>query len=315
MLVPKDSKSKSNSKCPYAIGVFTLSITTLVLIIALIINGFSGGFFNRDPQDFGFKNDTGSISDSFYTDITPAGWTFSIWGIIYIFQIVWILYGWSFVFRPNTTPTITPITYIMYSLCNIINIIWLYLWGNELPQAAFPFLVLISAALWIAIAIQVFYLNRIASDPPTKRQKEFKIDYYLTQFIVINGLAIYSTWTAIATLINFSIVLQYYGEFNGVNVGTAALCLLAIELIVYFIMENIFLDRFLRFVFIVYPVIIWALSGVLSAQGTDNRNGVFTAILIALTCVLFVIRWVLWIIFAIFRPINSTRLFGYKQIV
>ncbi len=34
-----------------------------------------------------FPKSTGNISDTFYTDITPAGWTFSIWGFIYTWQV------------------------------------------------------------------------------------------------------------------------------------------------------------------------------------------------------------------------------------
>ncbi len=30
-----------------------------------------------------FRNNTGGISDKYNTEITPSGWTFSIWGVIY----------------------------------------------------------------------------------------------------------------------------------------------------------------------------------------------------------------------------------------
>ena len=31
-----------------------------------------------------FYNTVGNLSDKYYLDITPAGWAFSIWGVIYI---------------------------------------------------------------------------------------------------------------------------------------------------------------------------------------------------------------------------------------
>lgn len=46
-----------------------------------------------------FLESTGNISDEFTTQITPSGWTFSIWSIIYIFQALVLLYTLSGLFR------------------------------------------------------------------------------------------------------------------------------------------------------------------------------------------------------------------------
>lgn len=42
---------------------------------------------------------------------------------------------------------------------------------------------------------------------------------------VQNGLALYTTWTAIASLINFSLVLQLWGVAKS-TAATASLCIL-----------------------------------------------------------------------------------------
>lgn len=310
---PLVSRSKCNGegwRKGWLFEVLCLSLTTLILIATFIVNGLAAA---PDPSAFGFEYNTGNVSNEFYNDVTPAGWTFSIWGLIYAAQAIWILYAWMQVFRPRANRTIFPGIYLIYAFTNTCNIIWLYLWGNGYVQAAFPFLFCLSISLWCSFGVQSFYLNRIAAKPPTDRLKEFKIDYYLTQFVVINGMVIYDTWTTVATLINLAAVIQYYGNVDGTTVGTIILSILTIEVVVYFILEAI-LDQLHRFVFIVYPVIIWALSGVLSAQGIDKRNGIFTAVLLALTCLLFVLRGIMWIIFAIYRPQNSTRLFSYKEV-
>ena len=49
-----------------------------------------------------FKNNTGDISDKFYLNITPASWTFSIWGFIFTWQLLWIIYTLSTICRTNT---------------------------------------------------------------------------------------------------------------------------------------------------------------------------------------------------------------------
>lgn len=307
------SKTATKWRDGWGFEVAGLSFATVILLATFTINGFAGA---GDPSSFGFSNSTGNISDEYYTAVTPAGWTFSLWGIIYFGQALWILYAWTIVCRPWTKRTIFPAIYLIYSFTNICNITWLYLWGNDYIQVAFPFLFLVSISLWCSFGVQTFYLKRVASSPPNERLNEFKFDYYLSQIIVVNGIAIYATWTTIANLINLSAVLEYYGDYDGVNIGTIALSLLAFELSIYFILENIILDKLHRFVFIVYPVVIWALSGVISAQGTDERNGIFSVVLLSLTCVLLVIRCVLWIIYIFgFRPISSTKLFKYKHVV
>ena len=293
--------------------IISLSLTTVILLATFVVNGLAG---SNDATKFGFKNGTGNISDEFYTEITPAGWTFAIWGIIYAWQTVWILYGWSFVFRPSFKKTITPIVYLLYGFTNISNIIWIYLWGNEYPQVAFPFLFLIAVSLWAAVGVEVVYLYKQL--PLSDHTKWFKLNFYITQIVVVNGLAIYATWVTIATLINFSIVLQYYANLDGTDVGTAALSILTFLLSLYFILENTILDRFLRLVFIVYLVVIWALSGVLSAHYGDDenrRNSIFTLVLLILTIILFIIRFILWVMFAFFRPWITSRHYASKPMV
>ena len=74
-------------------------------------------------------------------------------------------------------------------------------------------------------------------------------------------------------------MVQYYGYFSAVNTGTLVLLLLTAEVMVYFISENTILDHFVCYMFIVYPVIVWALAAILSAhwnQEDDNRNPIFS---------------------------------------
>ena len=309
----KENESAAKIKKISVFEIITLSLTTIILLATFVVNGLAA---SNDASMFGFQNGTRNISDEYYTEITPAGWTFAIWGIIYAWQVVWILYGWSFVFRPSFNKTITPVVYLLYGFTNICNIIWTYLWGNEYPQVAFPFIFLIAVSLWAAIGVEVVYLYKQL--PLSDHTKWFKLDFYITQIVVVNGLAIYATWVTIATLINFSIVLEYYANLDGTDVDTAALSILTFLLSLYFILENTILDRFLRFVFIIYLVVIWALSGVLSAHYGDDdenrRNSIFTLVLLIITIILFIIRFILWVMFAFFRPWITSRRYSFKPV-
>ena len=183
--------------------IVSLSLATIILLVVFVTNGLAS---YPDPAKVGFKNMTGKISDIFYTQVTPAGWTFSLWGIIYTFQVIWIIYGWSFVFRPSSPSAISAYTYIFYSCANICNIIWIYLWGNEYPQAAFPVIVILGIFLYIAIGVEAKYLFDMI--PSLENASKYKIDIYIARYLVLNSIAIYATWVTVATLINFAIVLR-----------------------------------------------------------------------------------------------------------
>lgn len=46
-----------------------------------------------------FHSSTGNVSAHYETDITPAGWTFSIWGVIYTWLTLMVIYITTYVFR------------------------------------------------------------------------------------------------------------------------------------------------------------------------------------------------------------------------
>jgi hypothetical protein len=91
-------------------------------------------------------------------------------------------------------------------------------------------------------------------------------------------------------LINLTAAVQYDADYNGSSAAYIALSLLAATVITYFILENTVFDRYLRYAFAVYPVVIWALSAVLAKKwSSSNPSGVnvFTLVLVIVTIVCF----------------------------
>ena len=280
--------------------ILSLTFASLAYIGTLIVSGLAT---NPEPEKFGFKNQTGAISDQFYTQITPAGWAFVIWTVIYIWEGILIIYAWTFLCRPSFPITISPTSLIFYSCGNIFNITWLYVWGNEYPTYAFGVIILSAIFLYIAIGVEAIFIYK--NTFTLESQAKYKIDLYLTRFLVLNCLTVYATWLTIATLVNFTLVLQYFADVSGINSGIVGLSLLTVEVIVYFILENTVLDSFARYIVAVYPVIIWALSAVIDAHWgveDDNRNSIFTLVLLIMTVVLFIVRLILIATFTFLRP-------------
>ena len=59
-------KNVAISKAAFAAEIAALSIATIAQIVVFITSGLAGA---GDPQKYGFKNNTGVISDIFYTQV------------------------------------------------------------------------------------------------------------------------------------------------------------------------------------------------------------------------------------------------------
>ncbi|XP_072042930.1 uncharacterized protein [Amphiura filiformis] len=115
--------------------VITLSLVTLVLFCVTLFFNFIGATANNGL----FKNGIGAVSDDFPLDITPAGYTFIIWGLIYIWQAAWIIYVLTSLCRRNqygavftNPPIVTPFFLMSFCLNLWLNIMWLFLFDRKL---------------------------------------------------------------------------------------------------------------------------------------------------------------------------------------
>ena len=198
-------------------------------------------------------------------------------------------YGWSFLCRPSAYRTINTGVYVGFAAVNALNITWLFVWGYLHIVIASRVLFGLNLLFYPTVGLLVgnFYKNSSKSD---------NIDRTLTWVLPINGLFFYVTWTTIASLINLTVVLEYtntIGTFTATQSGTVALSLLLIVVVIYATLENTVLFKVLRYVFSVYPVVIWALVGELSAHWGapgEERNSRFTLGLLVVTVALFIVR-------------------------
>ncbi len=282
--------------------VGSLVVSTLVLLATFAVNALAS---LPNHEKYGFKYTIANVSKMYYTQITPSDSTFAIWGLIYICQIAWLVYGWTFLCRKTAINTISPFTYIAYAIVNLTNIAWIFVWDNLYIKVASGVLFLSALSLYVSLGSAAYYLY---TQTPTLTKNDPK-DLHTTRILVLNSLAIYMTWVTIASLIGLTTVLQYSTSLGAVKAGTISLSVLAVLVILYFILENTILDRYLRYVGIVYPVVIWALTGAVVAhwgKESDGQNPLITVVLLAVSILLFLVRIVLWIVFARYRPLPQT---------
>ncbi|XP_034468997.1 uncharacterized protein si:dkey-29d8.3 [Hippoglossus hippoglossus] len=278
--------------------ILVILLCAVVFVGVLIVNALAGA-----GKAF-FSSSTGNVSVRYETEITPAGWTFSIWGVIYTWLTLMVIYITCYVFRGAWAQCLLPYAFYFCWLSNMVmNVAWLLLWDRELMLASLVVLTLISITNYSALFFCCFATDFYGIWLKTYHRKDLACLYILVQ----NGLALYTTWTSIASLINFSVVLHLWGVDKS-TAATASLCILFGEVVAWFILENWVLDRWVRNILTVYPVVIVALIGniVKHFNPVDpTTNSIFMVILLVLACVLLVSRVFTVIWKNRWRPLHS----------
>lgn len=144
---------------------------------ALPLNGIAtGDVINRDPTLF-----------------LPANWVFSIWGLIYLALIVFVVYGLLPMGRRNARlQRISP----FFVLSCAANAIWLFLWHyNLLPISMVAMIVLLGAL------IAIYGLLRRDGKLPTRFERP----------ILWWTFSLYLGWVSVATIANATVVLDRAG--------------------------------------------------------------------------------------------------------
>ncbi|CAN9502905.1 unnamed protein product [Ophioblennius macclurei] len=278
--------------------IVVIVVCTVVYVAVLIINALAGA--GRGP----FRTTTGNVSGRFETDITPAGWTFSIWGVIYTWLTLMVIYLTTFIFRGSWAQRLLPYAFYFCWLCNMmLNVTWLLVWDREMMLVALVVLILIVITNYCALFCCCYATDYYGLWLHTYHRK----DLYCLRILVQNGLALYTTWTSIASLINFSLVLHLWGVDRS-TAATASLCILLFGLSTWFIMENWVLDRWVRNILTVYIVVIVALVGNVYKHfdpEDPTPNSVFMVVLLVVSCILFVSRVFTVIWRNRWRPLHS----------
>lgn len=259
-------------------------VNVILFALVLFINACAS---NVDgPLNWLFGNlSTGEVSDKYYLEITPAGWAFSIWGLIYTWQLLWIIYSLSLLCRKTVPEVLSPLFFLFYMLANVCNVSWIVLFSWEKIQICAFVLFATLFCLCATLAVSYWRMNKLHTD------KFPKFDFWAIQILVNNGIALYATWCTVASLLNLAMAISYFHGVKQDVASTISLSILSVEIFVWFILENTVLERFLRYTVTIYPVLIWALSASI-AKNFDpaKRNSIFTVVLLSAACALFFAR-------------------------
>ncbi|WP_310550594.1 TspO/MBR family protein [Paenibacillus glufosinatiresistens] len=135
---------------------------------------------------------TGEISDRYYTLVTPAGYAFSIWSVIYLLLGGFVLYA----FRPaEGRPSPAERIGGWFIASCAFNMTWLLLWHALKIELAWIAIVLLLVSL-----IVIYNKTRVIEYPTAGERWLVKLPF-----------SIYLGWLCVATIVNTAVVLEKNG--------------------------------------------------------------------------------------------------------
>jgi len=237
-----------------------LALTVNILASVLPLNG----------------QNTGEISDRFQVFFVPAGYVFSIWGIIYI---GWIAFA-IFQFQPaqKENPRLRRLGYL-FALSNVLNAAWLFCWHYN----RFGLSVLVMLGLLGLLIASYLRLN-------VNRAEVSRIEYWSVDV----PFSIYLGWITVATVANITDWLYLVGwDGFGISAQFWAVIMMGIASLLGLAMALTRND-------IGYlSVLIWAFTGIAVKQASAPLVAVSAGIATALMLVL--------LIFSLFRLRSADR--------
>ena len=213
----------------------------VAFVLTVLVNGLAGS-----TTLLGGKN-TAQISNANPTLITPAGYVFSIWGVIYILLGIFVVF--QALPGEQGKSSQNKISWL-FVLSSILNIAWLFLWQFEYLSLSVVLMFLLLATL-----ILIYLRLGIGKSKVTTREK----------LAVHVPFSVYLGWITIASIANVAVTLVSV-NWNGFGIApeTWATLVIIVALLITMLVLATRKD-------IAYGlVIVWALVGIAVNQSGNK---------------------------------------------
>jgi hypothetical protein len=215
-------------------------LVLLSVLATIIVNGLASGL----PLN---GKTTGEISDSFDVFFVPAGYVFSIWGLIYLGLIAYAIYQLLPAQANNSDLRSIGTIFILSSVANIA---WIFLWHYEV----FPLTVVAMLALLTCLIVIYLRLD-IGRTHVSSGMRWF----------VHLPFSIYLGWITVATIANVTTLLAYW-NWSGWGISPEAW--MVIMLVIATAVGG--LVSFTRGDIAYAAVLVWAFIGI-AVKHSDNQ--------------------------------------------
>jgi benzodiazapine receptor len=225
------------------------TIRQILVIVSVIATIVVNGLATTLPIN---GQTTAEISDRFDVFFVPAGYVFSIWGLIYLALVAYAIYQAlpAQAHNPDLRRTAYP-----FVLSSLANIAWIFLWHYEV----FPLTVVVMLALLVCL-IAIYRILDIGRKQISGGMR----------WLVHLPFSIYLGWITVATIANVTSLLSYWNWSGwGISPEAWTLIMLAIATAVGGLVS------FTRGDIAYASVLIWAFVGI--AVKHSNTTTVSTA--------------------------------------
>jgi hypothetical protein len=182
---------------------------------------------------------TGAISDRFEVYFTPAGYVFSIWGLIYVGLIAFTIFQALPSQRASDTlKAITP----WYWLSSAANIAWIFLWHYNI----FALTIVVMGVLLASLIMIYLRLSQRRADVTSATRLALHLPF-----------SIYLGWITVATIANATALLWLAG-WNGFGISAEVWTAIMLGVAVIVAAAMAFIHRDAAYLL----VLVWAFAGI-----------------------------------------------------
>jgi hypothetical protein len=203
---------------------------------------------------------TGEVSDLLYNLFTPTGFTFSIWGVIYLSLFIFLIS--LFRISENQKPFIGKVL-LLFNINCLLNISWIFAWH----YMSFP----LSLIIMLCLLYNLILISRVVK----LHYKDFKSTYLynITSF----SFNIYFGWITVATVANFTGLLVSY-DWDGFGIShevwTSLIIVVATSIATFTFLKN-------SAIWYLLPI-LWAFYGIYYKHSTGILEDNYPLIIYAL---------------------------------
>jgi len=212
--------------------VLLQSLNVIAFVVTVIVNGLASSLALNGRT-------TAEVSDLYFTLVTPAGYVFSIWGVIYtlllifsVFQVLPSQRGKPFLQKIN----------VLFILSGVFNVAWLFLWHYDQ--------IVLSVALMFALLaslIAVYLRLGIGKTSVTLKERLF----------VHLPFSVYLGWITVASIANVSAALVSV-QWDGFGLASDMWAVLVIAVALLITLAVIATRKDIAYSL----VLVWALIGI-----------------------------------------------------
>ncbi|XP_051267327.1 uncharacterized protein LOC127369723 [Dicentrarchus labrax] len=220
-----------------------------------------------------FQTSSRDVSETFPLEVTMDWWSGSYCIMIDFWSKAWLLHAVVNLFKRNVLGPVScnpeihpPVFYLMWTMINIARMCSMSLWDRHDILAAV-------ALSWI-LPVLSFYMLYMSYSNLNKHKAWLAINnssvISWTRYLTQNGLAVFAWWALLNAVVGLGIVFKYKVGVPDPLISTIVLTIVFLCTVTWFILQRFLLNKYLRYTFSVYPILILGLGAMFTRSYCVN---------------------------------------------